>query len=51
MLQVRLASHGNLESENMMRNPVCMTYQMCDWVRDLNFYIQNGVVLHNLQIM
>lgn len=51
MLQVRLASHGNLESENMIRNPVFMTYQMCDWVRDLNFYIQNGVVLHNLQIM
>lgn len=31
-------------------NPVFTTYQTCDWVRDLNLYVQNGIILHDSQV-
>lgn len=39
-----------LQLENLTMDPPFMIYQMCDWIKDLNFHLQNGVMLHNLQI-
>lgn len=31
------------------RNPF-MTYWMCEGIKDLNVYLQNEIMLHNLQV-
>ena len=39
-----------LELENLTMDPPSMIYQMCDWIKDSNIYIQSGIMLHNLQV-
>lgn len=38
-----------LEIESLNRNPF-MTYWMCEGIKDLNVYLQNEIMLHNLQV-
>lgn len=39
-----------LEIENLNRNPPFMIYWMCDGIKYLNVYLQNGIMLHNFQV-